>query len=117
MILYDPFEKHREKRRPDRVIGFQETGSFGRRLDEIAGRLQDNAGIWTIRELVESTVLNGKSGSLLFPFLVIEAKSEHGKAISDCNNQTAFAIWKMLKVQEELHDKSRLQLDYGGPLL
>jgi hypothetical protein len=117
MVLYNPFEQHREKRRPDRIIGFQRTGSFGRRPDETARQLQNDAGIRTIGEMIQATVLNDNSGPLLFPFLVIEAKSEHGKAHSDCDDQTAFPIWKMLKIQEELQDKSELQLDYRGPLL
>jgi len=104
-------------REPDRILGLQETGSFNRRLESIARRLQDEAGIQTIRETVECTVLNHKSGLLLFPFLVIEAKKETGKGISACTRQTAFPIWKMLKIQEELHSKSQEILEYGGPLL
>jgi hypothetical protein len=126
MLLYDPFEKPSKKfsktsstrtRRPDRIIGFQDTGSLARRLDPIAHRLQDEAGIKTIRETTECTVLNHKSGLLLFPFLVIEAKSETGEGFSACARQTAFPIWKMLKIQEELQSKSGENLEYGGPLL
>jgi hypothetical protein len=134
MILYDPFQKSSKKsktlstpgeRRPDRILGFQDTGSLARRLDArqldqldpIAHRLQEEAGIVTIRETLECSVLNHKSRLLLFPFLVIEAKSEAGESISACNRQTAFPIWKMLKIQEELQSRSDKSLDYGGPLL
>lgn len=126
MILYDPFQNQSKKsakassplkRRPDRIIGFRNTRSFDRRLDPIARRLQDGAGTVTIREMVECTVLNHKSGLLLFPFLVIEAKSERGEPNSACNRQTAFPIWKMLKIQEELQFKSHQTPEYGGSLL
>ncbi len=84
---------------------------------EAVRQLQDEAGTKSIRELVESTVLNHKSGTLLFPFLVIEAKSENGASHASCTRQTAFPIWKMLKIQEELQAKAHMKLEYGGPLL
>jgi hypothetical protein len=125
MVLYNPFEEAPKKsskpfprsRRPDRIIGFQETGSLNRRLDSIARWLQDAAVTHTIRETTECTVLNSKSGRLLFPFLVIEAKSESGEGFNVCGRQTALPIWKMLKIQEELQSQSKRNLEYGGPLV
>ncbi|RFU29268.1 hypothetical protein B7463_g7079, partial [Scytalidium lignicola] len=116
LIRYNPFETSKQpplmtskgrknypdrKRRPDRIIGFQETHSFGRTLDHIARKLQDDAGTKTIRELVE----------------LVEAKCPDGDSFSDCDTQTAYPIWKMLKIQEELHEKTQEKLTYGGPLL
>lgn len=124
LVLYDPFEASTDslkdklrQRRPDRIIGFQETHSVGEALDHNARRLQDDAGLQTIRDMVECTVLNHKSGLLLFPFLVIEAKSDAGENFRACDAQTAFPIWKMLNIQEELQAKTHLKLTYGGPLL
>ncbi len=125
MVLYNPFEKAPKKsskrtprkRRPDRIIGFQETGSINRRLDSIARWVQNEAVTNTIRDTIECTVLNSKSGQLLFPFLVIEAKSESGEGFNFCGRQTALPIWKMLKIQEELQSQSKRSLEYGGPLV
>ena len=82
-------DKRVERRRPDRIIGFQETHSFSRRLekyDPMAGQSENEAGKVTLWETVESTVLNHKGNSLLFPFLIIEAKSRHGAPFDYCNS-------------------------------
>jgi hypothetical protein len=53
------FEENIKRRRPDRILGFQETRSFSRRLREhnlIASRSQDEAGLETLWETVDSTV-------------------------------------------------------------
>jgi hypothetical protein len=121
---FDSFENDSEerikRRRPDRILGFQETGSFIRRLEKynlMAGRSENEAGVETIWKTVESTILNHKGNSLLFPFLIIEAKSRIGASFEDCNMQSALPILKMLKIQEDLQRKSRTTLEYGGPLV
>lgn len=126
MILYVSSKTEKEKfseiskmrkRRPDRILGFQHTDQFDYRLNEIACKLQDEAGTKTIREMVETTVAKHKNKLLLFPFLVIEAKAEDGEGLHVCDIQTAFPIWKMLKIQEELQEKTGKSLNYGCPLL
>jgi hypothetical protein len=116
----DDSEKNVRRRRPDRMLGFQETASFSSRLMKynlMAGRLEKEAGLETIWETVQSTVLNHKGNSLFFPFLVIEAKSRIGKSFDDCNIQTALPILKMLKIQEDLQRESQMAFEYGGPLV
>jgi hypothetical protein len=69
-------EENLKNRRPDRILGFQETNSLSRRFaqyDLMAGQLGDDPALKTLWETVESTVLNHKGNALLFPFLVIEA--------------------------------------------
>ncbi|KAF8857143.1 hypothetical protein BDZ45DRAFT_726925 [Acephala macrosclerotiorum] len=124
MTSFDSFETDSEesikRRRPDRILGFQETGSFSRRLEKynlMAGRSENEAGLETIWETVESTVLNHKGNSLLFPFLIVEAKSRNGASFEDCDAQTALPVLKMLKIQEDLQRKSQMTLEYGGPLV
>ncbi|KFY28868.1 hypothetical protein V493_02719 [Pseudogymnoascus sp. VKM F-4281 (FW-2241)] len=120
MIDKNDSEERVKSRRPDRIIGFQDTGSFRNRLEKynlMAGRLEKEAGLETIWETVKSTVLNHKGNSLFFPFLVIEAKSRIGKSFDDCNIQTALPILKMLKIQEGLQRESQMALEYGGPLV
>jgi hypothetical protein len=55
---------------------------------------------------------------VLFPFLVLEAKSEEGDGFNDIETQTAFAIKKLLNIQlrlKEANEKNR-QWD-TGPLV
>jgi hypothetical protein len=116
----DDSKKGIKRRRLDRMLGFQETGSFSSRLMKynlMARRLEKEAGLETIWDTVQSTVLNHKGNSLFFPFLVIKAKSRIGKPFDDCNIQTALLILKMLKIQEGLQRESQMTLEYGGPLV
>ncbi|KAH8796931.1 hypothetical protein F5882DRAFT_375096 [Hyaloscypha sp. PMI_1271] len=124
MMSFDFSESRSEEkpknRRPDRILGFQETNSLSRRFaqyDLMAGQLGDDPALKILWETVESTVLNHKGNALLFPFLVIEAKSRYGDSFDACNIQTAQPIVKMLKIQEDLQAKSQMTLEYGGPLL
>jgi len=79
--------------------------------------IQNKAGTKTIREVIKTTVAKHKNKLLLFPFLVIEAKAEDREGPHACDIQTAFPIWKMLKIQEELQEKTGKSLNYRGPLL
>jgi hypothetical protein len=124
MTSFDSFKTFPEEsiksRRPDRILGFQETNSFSRRLENhnlMAGRLEKEPELETIWETIDSTILNHKGKALLFPFLIIEAKSRTGASFEDCNLQTALPILKMLKIQEDLQKKSQMTLEYGGPLV
>ncbi len=106
-------------------MGFQETESFDNRLSEIyqrqltqiARQVHNDAGNKSIREMMNCSIHNYKSGPLLFPFLAMEAKSAKGKSFTECIKQCAFPIWMMLRIQEELHDKSKIRLEHGGPLI
>jgi hypothetical protein len=83
----------------------------------MAGQLGDETDLETLWETANSTVLNHKGNALLFPFLVIEAKSRNGASFDACNTQTALPIMKRLRIQEDLQAKSQIKLEYGGPLL
>lgn len=126
MTSYDSLENDSEeipkRRRPDRIFGFQETASFCRRLEKynlLAGSrgAENETGLKATGETTQSTVLNHKGNFLLFPFLIIEAKSKKGGSFEDCNIQTAMPILKALKIQEDLQRKSQMTLEYGGPLV
>jgi hypothetical protein len=107
------------RRRPDRILGFRETNSFRRLLDQSnqnAISLYDDE-INKIGQLIDGTVLKHKGNLLLFPFLIIEAKSGSGAGFNACDEQTSSPIVQMLKVQEALQAKSQVTLEYGGPLM
>ena len=52
----------------------------------------------------------------MFPCLIWEAKTESGNSFEQCEAQTAFPIWNLLRLQEELevHAKTGLSVQ-GGP--
>jgi hypothetical protein len=60
----------------------------------------------TIGECIRTSPLNADGGEpVIFPFLVIEAKSEKGRdSFSDIEVQTAFSIRTLLKLQQDLRD-------------
>jgi hypothetical protein len=83
----------------------------------MASQLGDETDLETLWETANSTVLNHKGNALLFPFLVIEAKSRNGALFDACNTQTALPIMKRLRIQEDLQAKSQIKVEYRGPLL
>jgi hypothetical protein len=75
--------------RPDRVYGLQVTERLSRLI--------------LSAESVRSSPFRQDGEPLVFPFLVIEAKSEKGSdAFTDTQVQTAFAIRELLSIQHQL---------------
>ncbi|KAF2809204.1 uncharacterized protein BDZ99DRAFT_533885, partial [Mytilinidion resinicola] len=106
-ILHSPtvmadLPKKREK--PDRVYGLRIT----KRLERLLLWSEDkraSSGGKTIGESIRSTPFRADGEPVLFPFLVIEAKSEKGReGFSDIEVQTAFAIRTLLELQQDLAD-------------
>ncbi|KAF5975641.1 hypothetical protein FBULB1_7279 [Fusarium bulbicola] len=90
--------------RPDRVYGLQTTKRFGRLLGLTPG--------------VRSNPFKPDGEALIFPFLVIEAKSEKaGSSNSDIQLQTGFAIRELLMIQDELGEAAEDGNWHGGPLV
>lgn len=87
---YNPeTQKRIGKERPDAVYGLQRT----RRFEELLRGLPDPNARCTIYE----------NNEIIFPFLILEAKSETSKDnFHDINNQTGLAIREMLNLQIEL---------------
>lgn len=53
-----------------------------------------------------------------FPFLVSEAKHSDGNSFLSCQIQTAFPLWEMLRLQDELQLITGTKLtEQGGPLV
>lgn len=78
-----------KERKPDRIFGLETTATFDR-----YNSTQENE---TIRH---SPFANGK---VLYPFLVIEAKSEKGSpGFESIESQTAFPIRSLLQLQDKL---------------
>lgn len=109
-------------RKPDRVYGLQQTKNFDRTMRKISNAIQDRvAGATDVtksRSHIEFTPFEERKRPLMFPFLISEAKTERGDSFDACERQTAFPIWKLLRLQDELQIRAQQSLsEQGGPLV
>lgn len=107
-IVYSPelqAELPTRQDRPDRV--------YGLRVTERLSRLLQSAGT------VRNSPFKVDGDPLVFPFLVIEAKSEKGSdAFTDTQAQTAFAIRELLSIQHQLAEAAEKDGERdSGPLV
>ena len=104
------------EQKPDRIYGFRKTRRFGRLLDEETSdpRFEGHE----LRDILECSPFNEMRDQVLFPFLVLEAKSETGDSFDDIEIQTAFAIKKLLDIQLQLQSKTAERSQWqSGPLV
>ena len=103
-------EINKREAQPDRVFGIRQTKTIERLLhSEDRRRLHSGK---ALRETVRMSPFRPSVGPCLFPFLVLESKSGKGKdAFTDIENQTAFAIREILKLQEELQSAAEEAAD------
>ena len=107
--------------KPDRVFGLRKTQRFKQLLDhredqraEYRGELLAN----TLESQLECGPFREVQDPVLFPFLVLEAKSEEGEGFSHIETQTAFAILKLLNIQFRLKEANGKESQWGtGPLV
>ena len=103
-IVYSPelqAELPTRQDRPDRVYGLRVTERLSRLL-QLAGT-------------VRNSPFRVDGDPLVFPFLVIEAKSEKGSdAFTDTQAQTAFAIREMLSIQHQLAEAAERDGDWDS---
>jgi hypothetical protein len=91
-------------RKPDRVYGLQRKRSF----EDLIRKAKK----------LETTPFKGKDDSVIFPFLVAEAKTDRGGSWDSCERQIAFPIWRLLSLQEGLAVESGEGFkEQGGPLV
>lgn len=119
MIIHDPLLRSKlPKQEPDRVYGLQETNNFEKLLSTpVPSALANDANV-TLRELVRNSPFKDGVEPLLFPFLILEAKS--GKSSSgfyEIQTQTAFPIFALLKLQEDLLAQVQDGGVANGPLI
>ncbi|KAH7389010.1 hypothetical protein BKA64DRAFT_645482 [Cadophora sp. MPI-SDFR-AT-0126] len=70
-----------------------------------------------VEDFLQATPFHQRGEPLLFPFLVLEAKSEEGKGHRNCGIQTSLPIWGLLKSQERLSELSYPLEELGGPFV
>ncbi|KAE8443596.1 hypothetical protein EG329_001529 [Mollisiaceae sp. DMI_Dod_QoI] len=121
------------ERRPDRVYGLCQTTNFEDRLGGTAQRILESASrdaasvLQTtaesgneellVQDFLQATPFHQRGEPLLFPFLILEAKSEEGKGHRNCGVQTSLPIWGLLKSQERLSELSCPLEELGGPFV
>jgi hypothetical protein len=114
------------------VSGLCQTTNFEDRLDGTAQRFLDSASqdaasvLQTVesgneeplvQDFLQATPFHQRGEPLLFPFLIVEAKSEEGKGHRNCGIQTSLPIWGLLKSQERLSELSCPLEELGGPFV
>jgi hypothetical protein len=102
--IYDDLVKsHLPKQSPDRVYGLQNTRRFRSLLDSSARPDLQTRPDDTVSDLVRSTPFKTDTDPLLFPFLVLEAKSNSSsRDFEAILTQTFFPIRALLKLQDDL---------------
>jgi hypothetical protein len=119
MIIHDPVLRSqlRKKKAPDRVYGLQMTNNFEMLLSTSLASTISNGPDTTLGEIVRSCPFKEGVEPLLFPFLILEAKSEKSSnGFNDIQAQTAFPILALLKLQEDLLAKATDSHLADGPL-
>lgn len=104
-ILHDPEDKLTKRgvplQKPDRIFGLQVTKIFRNLLSKLPGHRHSPT----------------HDPILLYPFLILEAKSEkHGHGFGSIERQTAFPIRTLLKIQRTLQTNSGAD-SYLSPLV
>jgi hypothetical protein len=76
------------------------------------------AGVDETLTAFQFTPFEDRARPLVFPYLISEAKTERGDSFEACERQTAFPIWNLLKLQENLQVCSQQRLEeQGGPFV
>lgn len=93
----------KEKELPDRVYGLKETNNLKMLLNSADRRVPLDCERRLLRETLEVSPFTQDGEPLLFPFLILEAKSgKGGSDLGAAEMQTAFCIRRLLKLQYDL---------------
>ena len=116
----DP-NSYNPKRKPDRMHGLRRTKNFEKVLQEYYAHDESSqATPRPLEDVLDFSVHPDNGGDpLLFPFLVVEAKSEKGNgSFEHMEMQTQFPIRDMLQLQYRLLKMRGNNMDVpGGPLV
>ena len=87
------------------MYGLRETTAFDKALRASVGDDTSNA----LGDIIDTSPFEYISDPLLFPFMILEAKSEKGDGFAAIEKQTAFSIRTLLKLQYDLHSKTDIE--------
>lgn len=120
VILHDPLLRAKLPRKePDRVYGLKVTRNIEKLLSETIANLPARSRGHSIGECIRTSAFKEGTEPLLFPFLILEAKSEKSRnGFTDIQIQTMFPILTLLRLQEDLNDNLVGTTEHGvGSLL
>lgn len=103
-----------DKEVPDRIYGLNKTGDFNFILNS-AAKLDPSK---RLRDTIEISPFFTEREPLLFPFLIMEAKSSRQGDSAAVEMQTAFCIRRLLLLQLNLKEKTAHETQWKtGPLV
>ena len=103
---------------PDRIYGLSQTDNFKILLDSTDKRSLAATPNHSLRETMKVSPFNPEVEPLLYPFLVMEAKSSKGADRMEANLQTAFVIRTLLELQHDLKSATEEETQWHtGPLV
>jgi hypothetical protein len=105
---------------PDRIYGLRRTKHFDRVLSKrYLHEHPEDGPTRLISDVIPSSPFDTSVENLLFPFLIIEAKSEKGSVgFDNIQAQTAFPIRALLVLQDKLHQAANNDtIQIGRPLV
>ena len=115
-VDYDAIHKL-HKFKPDRLIGFKQTKVFQNLLDQPLNH-QSERRLPRLRDVVHRSASQSRLNSCLFPFLILEAKSDSSSAsFSDIQIQTSFPIRSLLNLQRDLASRCHQSDETPEPLI
>ena len=103
---------------PDRIYGLRETRTFERALTAcVPSDELESQEACLVREIVRSTPFRHNGDPLLYPFLILEAKSGKGPdGFESIEKQTALPIRTLLRLQAELQNRCQSKPEWqDGP--
>jgi len=118
-IIHDPQnESGSAHKKPDRVYGLQCTKNFDQLLSKPVSMPWGEPDGCTVGERVRTSPFKERPQPLLFPFLILEAKSESSpNGFGAIQKQTASPIFALLKLQEDLQGQARASDSAAAPLV
>ena len=118
-MIHDPLVKSQlPTQKPDRVFGLRKTKAFDAVLDMLESPANAMIDRVSSTEAIRCSSFKDCDDPLLFPFLLLEAKPEQiSKGFQDIQIQTAFPIWALLRIQEDLQGRAYKDTASGSPLI
>ncbi|PIG89931.1 hypothetical protein AARAC_003547 [Aspergillus arachidicola] len=102
---------------PDRVYGLRDTGSLREALNSIDKHTAYAGSAQRLRDTIEISPFHDEGERLLFPFLIMEAKSGKHGDMAAAEMQTAFCIRRLLRLQHELRNAGECRDGTFEPLV
>lgn len=118
-FIYDrSLQEQLPKKAPDRVVGLNATANFREILSRPVASAHTQAPRATIEDLVRISPFRSDADPLLFPFLLLEAKSEIStSSFDDIRIQSALPIQILLKLQAGLQSHQPAPDPFFNPLV